>query len=263
MAGVKNKRARKVQVQQSLPYRDKNGQRRGGARKGAGRPPKGPRSSERHKERLDLTGRDPILITLRVAKAVGNLRSRQMYQAIGDALVTAADRTDFRIVHFSIQRTHLHMIVEAETKRALSRGMQGFLISAARHINSKIVMSSGKSRRGVVFEDRYHANVLTSPKQCRNAIAYVLNNWRRHREHQASFASTWLVDPFSSAVNFGGWKELEDSAFLFPVRKTYDRLHTVTPQTWLLKTGWIRHGLIGATEVPGPSSDLVGRPVVR
>ncbi|MDB4953608.1 MAG: hypothetical protein JWO36_1177 [Myxococcales bacterium] len=254
MAGNLNTCARKVHVQQNLRYRDRNGQRRGGPRNGAGRPPKGPRSSERHETRAELTGRDPILVTVRVSKEVGNLRRRKVYRAVRFALDTAARRIDFRVVHFSLQRTHLHLIVEADSKLALSRGMQGFLISAARHINSEIVMSSGKTRRGVVFPDRYHASVLTSPKQCRNAISYVLNNWRRHKEDRASFANAWVVDPFSSAVNFGGWVELEDSPFLFPVRKTYERLHTVTPQTWLLKIGWARHGSIGAKEVPGRPS---------
>lgn len=198
-----------------------------------------------------LSGRHPILVTVRVAKEVGNLRKRQVYRAIRYALYAAANRDNFRVVHFSLQRTHLHLIVEASNKEALSRGMQGLLISAARHINSEIKMSSGKSRRGVVFPDRYHATVLKSPKQCRNAISYVLNNWRRHKEDQSELTSTWVVDPFSSAVNFGGWRELEDSPFLFPVRKTYERLHTCRPQTWLLSIGWTKHGLIGATEIPG------------
>jgi REP element-mobilizing transposase RayT len=251
MEGPKAKRARKVHVQQGLRYLDRNGQRRGGKRKGAGRPPKGSRSSEKHKERALLSGRHPILVTVRVAKEVGNLRKRQVYRAIRYALYAAANRDNFRVVHFSLQRTHLHLIVEASNKEALSRGMQGLLISAARHINSEIKMSSGKSRRGVVFPDRYHATVLKSPKQCRNAISYVLNNWRRHKEDQSELTSTWVVDPFSSAVNFGGWRELEDSPFLFPVRKTYERLHTCRPQTWLLSIGWTKHGLIGATEIPG------------
>src|SRR4051794_20273518 len=121
MAGVNNRRARKVHAQQELPKLDRSGQRRGGARKGAGRPRKGARSSERHETRAQLTGRDPILVTVRVAKAVGSLRKRQIYRALRFALITVAVREDFRIVHFSLQRTHLHLIVEATSKRALSR----------------------------------------------------------------------------------------------------------------------------------------------
>ena len=239
-------KARKRHVQQELPLK-----RRGGKRPGAGRPPKGNRSSERHKTRPKLTGREPILITARIEKNVGNLRRRGIYHALRFALYATTLRDDFRVVHFSIQRTHLHMIVEAKSKEALSRHMQGLLISAARHINIAITTETGKQRRGRVVADRYHASVLRSPRQVRNAVNYVLNNWRRHGEHRAKFARTWLLDPYSSAVSFGGWKELEGKLFLFPIPETYEPLLVCVPKTWLLRVGWERGGPIPATAVPG------------
>jgi putative transposase len=247
-------RARKRHVQQQLRLkRDKNGQLRGGRRPGAGRRPRGVRSSERHKARPRLTGRDPILVTVRIDREVGNLRRRGIYHALRFALYATALREDFRVVHFSIQRTHLHMIVEAQSKRALSRGMQGLLISAARQINGAVEVETGVRRRGRVVSDRYHARTLTSPKAVRRAIAYVLNNWRRHGEHERGVAKGWLVDPFSTGASFGGWKELEDKLFLFPLRESYQPLMMCYPQTWLLRVGWERHGLVGAREIPGPA----------
>jgi hypothetical protein len=61
---------------------------------------------------------------MRVVPAVGSLRRRRMYKAMRDASITAALRERFRIVHISLQRTHVHMLVEAETRAALARGMQ-------------------------------------------------------------------------------------------------------------------------------------------
>ena len=247
-------RTRKRHVQQSFELRrDKNGQRRGlSTHERTGRPARGPRSSERHKRREPLTGRDPILVTVRVDKDVGNLRRGRIYHALRFALYATALRDDFRVVHFSIQRTHLHMIVEASSKEALSRHMKGLLISAAKHINGAVTVERGARRRGRVVSDRYHASVLTTPRQVRNAVKYVLNNWRKHGEHREAVARTWLLDPFSSAVNFGGWKELEGKLFLFSVRETYKPLFTCLPKTWLLRDGWERRGLIGAREIPGP-----------
>jgi REP element-mobilizing transposase RayT len=96
-----------------------------------------------------------------------------MYKAMRDASIIAALRERFRIVHISLQRTHVHMLVEAETKAALARGMQGFQISAARNINT--VLGDGKRRRrGKVFAERYHLEVITSPTRARHALAYVL-----------------------------------------------------------------------------------------
>src|SRR3954454_22500922 len=112
--------------------------KRGGKRRGAGRPPKGKRSGSPHEERPFLHARYPVHVTLRAISAVGNLRRRCVYQAIREATLTTARREDFRIVHLSIQRTHVHLLVEADDKRALAAGMQGFQISAAKHLNAAI-----------------------------------------------------------------------------------------------------------------------------
>src|ERR1700712_368065 len=104
--------------------------KRGGKRRGAGRPPKGERAGSPHKQRPYLHARFPVHVVLRVVRAVGNLRRRCVYQAIRDATLTTARREDFRIVHLSLQRTHVHLLVEADDKGALSAGMQGFQISA-------------------------------------------------------------------------------------------------------------------------------------
>ena len=149
----------------------------------------------------------------------------------------------------SLQRTHVHMIVEAEHLAALSRGMQGFLISAARHINTALG-DGGKRRRGQVFADRYHLEVITTPTRARHAISYVLNNFRKHGEDREGLASTWLVDPFSTGILFPDWKELQDHAWMWPLRETYDPLIVRRPATWLLAEGWKVAGEISAREVP-------------
>src|SRR5258708_464222 len=110
----------------------------GGKRRGAGRPPKGKWAGEPHKERPYLHARDPVHVVLRTVGAVGTLRRRCVYQAIREATLTTARREDFRIVQLSIQRTHIHLLVEAKHKAALAAGMQGFQISAAKHLNAAI-----------------------------------------------------------------------------------------------------------------------------
>ncbi|HEX7843170.1 MAG TPA: transposase, partial [Kofleriaceae bacterium] len=116
--------------------------KRGGKRRGAGRPPKGKRAGSPHKARPFLHARYPVHVVLRVVGAVGSLRRRCVYQAVREATLTTARRENFRIVHLSIQRTHLHLLVETNPKDALASGMQGFQISAAKHLNAAI--SKGK-----------------------------------------------------------------------------------------------------------------------
>ena len=106
-------------------------------------------------------------------------------------------------------------------------------------------------RKGTVFPDRYHEEIIATPRQARNALCYVLNNWRKHREDQRAVAANWLVDPFSSGWAFGGWAERSESPFAWKTRETYEPMLTAYPQTWLLREGWRRGGgPVSAYEVP-------------
>src|SRR5580765_338366 len=219
--------------------------KRGGKRRGAGRPPKGARAGAPHKERPFLQARYPVHVSLRVVSAVGNLRRRCVYQAIREATLTTARRENFRIIHLSIQRTHVHLLVEASDKAALARGMQGFQISAAKHLNAAISKEKpGPRRRGAVFPDRYHAEIITSPRQARSALSYLMNNWRRHQEDLRAPMSGWTIDWFSSAVMFPGWAEYGDEPFLWRGPATYDPFVVYQPRTWLLREGWKKAGAI-------------------
>ena len=241
MAGARSKRCKR-HVQQVLF-------KHGGRRKGAGRKPTGPRAGASHQRRPKVTASDVLHVVLRVAPAVGSLRRRSMYKAMRDATVTAAMRERIRIVHISLQRTHVHLLVEAADKAALARGMQGFQISAARNINTALGVD-GHRRRGAVFVDRYHLVVIKTPRQTRHVLAYVLANWRKHGEDRDGLARTWLVDPFSSGVMCPDWQELEDQAMMWPIRSTYDPMIVYRPRSWLLREGWKRGGPISARGVP-------------
>jgi REP element-mobilizing transposase RayT len=228
--------------------------KRGGKRRGAGRKPKGRRAGSPHKARPELKARYPVHVVLRVIGAVGNLRRRFTYRAIREATLTTARREEFRIVHVSIQRTHVHLLVEADHKRALASGMQGFQISAAKHLNAAISKGkSGPRRRGTVFPDRYYAEIITSPRQARHALAYVLVNWRKHQEDRTLPMSEWKLDWFSTAAMFPGWAEYapyDEEPFLWRGPQTYDPLVVYQPRTWLLRDGWKKSGPISCREVP-------------
>jgi putative transposase len=146
----------------------------GGKRRGAGRKPKGHRPGARHDVRPEHDRRNPVHVTIRVVGSVDGLRRRDMYLALREATIVTAKRADFRIVHMSIQRDHVHLIVEADHKDALSKGIRGFSISAARQINRAITARGGERRTGRVISDRFHARPLTSPRAVRNTLAYVL-----------------------------------------------------------------------------------------
>ena len=214
---------------------------RGGARVGAGRPPKGARAGVSHGPRPVLRARHPVHVVLRVVGDVGSLRRRDAYHAIRWATHVAARREDFRIVQLSIQRTHLHLLVEAKDRHALAKGMQSFQVSAAKLLNGAI-RKDGRRRRGSVFQDRYHATMITSPRQARHVLLYVLANWRKHGEDRAEAVRDWKLDWFSSAPMFPDWTEYGDETFLWSFPPTYEPLLVFRPRTWLLREGWKKHG---------------------
>ncbi|MBL8622087.1 MAG: transposase, partial [Myxococcales bacterium] len=205
------KRARQLGLPRTegAPRRASNPTGHGGKRAGAGRkrtlpgPPRG-----KHRARPFHDRRLPVHVVLRVTRQVGRLRRPQAYTAVRAAMIALVGRADFRVVHLSIQRHHIHLLCEADDRRALANGVRALCVSTARRLNALIVEEPGVPRRGRVFTDRYHATTLGKPRQARHALAYVLNNWRRHREDHAGVGQRRApLDRYASGVAFAGWAE--------------------------------------------------------
>ncbi len=207
----------------------------GGARPRSGPKPKGARPGVSHHGRPEITRQTPVHVTARVLPHVWNLRSRRALEVVERALAGARAWREFRIVHFAVLGEHLHLIVEADDNRALSEGMQGLSVRIAKGFNRMM------GRRGKVFADRFHAHVLRTPSEVRNALAYVLLNHRSHMNRIGAPAPSAL-DRFSSAASFDGWREGP------PLQPA---VVTSKPETWLLRTGWRRRGLLSTREFPG------------
>jgi hypothetical protein len=158
------------------------------------------------------------------------------------ALEKARERFGFRLVHYSVQGNHIHLIAEAADRRALSRGMQGLAIRVARRVNGRV------ERSGRLFAERYHARALRTPLEVRRALVYVLQNERRHLAERGLGLPPWRLDPCSSAAEFDGFRPLPGVGP--PSPSLPGRRITVAPRCYLLRRGWKRHGLIGLDEVP-------------
>jgi len=247
----------------------------GGARRGAGRKPKGARALVAHDTRPQHKARFPLLITSRLLPGLPSLRRASEAARVRSAIAAAnlaarglaesqearhgdrASPTDppFQVVHHSIQSNHLHLIVEAADRAALTSGLRGLLIRIAHGLNRLW------EHRGAVFADRFHERELQNPRQVRNALVYVLQNLRKHGICVAG------PDPLSSGPEFDGWLPASVRARESGVRSgpaegggaasrspitllRAARAETPTPRTWLLGAGWRRHGLIDPDERP-------------
>jgi putative transposase len=89
-----------------------------------------------------------------------------------------------------------------------------------------------------VFADRYHDRVLRTPREVRVVLVYVLRNARKHQAEGLAIANvTGPIDLYSSAPWFDGWQ------ITITVRGA-PACPVTSARTWLLKTGWRRHGLL-------------------
>lgn len=203
----------------------------GGKRKGAGRPNRSGEVSHRKREKIDLT--KPVHITLHLEKKTANLRNSEILVEFRKAII-AAKPFGLSVLHYSLQKNHLHMIVEAPKTDALGRGMKSFGSRFAKAIR-KIIGGNGR-----IFAGRFHAHVLKTPTEMRRALAYVLLNYSKHTkliEH---------IDDYSSGYAFQHWRELighrVKGVMADQLRGRYrsEWPELSPPQSWMARIGWQR-----------------------
>jgi REP-associated tyrosine transposase len=205
----------------------------GGRRARAGRRRSTRRPTPRHFTRPFLDARHPVHVTLRAREGLPSFRSLTVFAELSRALA-AAHKSFFRVVEFSVQTDHIHLVVEAEGTLALTRGTQGLAIRCARAINRAV------HRRGRVWQHRYHAHQLRTPREVRAALVYVLLNFRKHLRAGPG------IDPRSSGPWFDGW--------VVGPPPLGEPSPVVPPRTWLAAVGWRRAGgPIDWRESPAPA----------
>ena len=198
----------------------------------------------------------PCHVTLKVRRGIPSLRKWKVVREIERTFRIACSRKDFRLVEYSIQNDHAHLIVEADNRKALASGMKSIAGRFAFAVNRALGRSTGK-----VLADRYHLRVLPTPREVRNGLGYVLLNARRHAAKRiarlrkrgvvvAPLPSLGILDPASSARWFAGWIEdlLLDRS---PPPGLGAEPAVARAKTWLLGVGWRIHGLLDPNAIPG------------
>jgi putative transposase len=171
-----------------------------------------------------------VHLTLRARAGLPSLRKPKVFAAVRGAIAQAS-RESFRVVHFSVQGNHMHLMVEANDRDSLRAGAHGLGIRAARAINKSL------SRRGAVWDDRYHTRALTTPREVRHGLVYVLMNVYKHDPNARPG-----IDPCSSAPWFDGFRDRAPNLV--------DPPPTRSARTWLATNGWRRRGLLSTSDHP-------------
>ncbi len=228
----------------------------GGRRPNAGRKPgPGKRRNTPHRARPEHFARHPVHVTLR--SAFRPLRSQHVFPTLRIAFARAnrRDPERFRIVHFSVQYDHVHLLVEARDKAALSAGVRSVSIRIARYVNELV------GRRGRLWADRWFGRDLTTERAVRVALVYILANFRKHARARLPVG----IDRFSSGSWFDGFRgfrpERDPPPWVrrgpppFPNATARSDLAWVVrpPRSLLASVAWRRLGLIRLDEAPSSS----------
>jgi len=155
-----------------------------------------PRRSNKvpHTKRPEVRG--ACHVVLRVVRGLPWLRTPKTYRVLEGALRKANQKAGFSLAQYSVQGDHLHLLIEAQDKRALARGMQGLLISVAKRLNRL-----WRRKKGSVFADRYFSRLVEGFRPLRTVLKYIHNNGRKH----GVWGSSTQPDPYSSGRWFRSW----------------------------------------------------------
>lgn len=183
-----------------------------------------------HMARADHRAERPVHVTMRVRCRC--LRTQAVFPAVRAVLGAVNRRRPdaFRVVEFSVQSNHIHLIVEADSRTELVSGMRSLAIRLALNVNRAL------KRRGSLLDGRWHGHELTTPREVRHALVYVLANGAKHGVHGHT------RDAFSSAPYFRGFSDV--------VTPPGGEPPNVAAKTWLLRIGWQKWGLIAISERP-------------
>ncbi|MEE8468931.1 MAG: hypothetical protein V3T22_10765 [Planctomycetota bacterium] len=184
-----------------------------------------------------LAPRFPVHVTMKVDPSLPGLRQRTAFAALLRAFVAGCagpvHTGGFRLVHFSVQRDRVHLLVEAKDREHLSRGLQGLQVRMAKGLNR------AWGRKGKVFPERFSERILCTTLEVKDVLECML--WNAHergapRGHR-SRPKPGLHDPYASGAWLRGWKR----GMRPPVPE--GPTPVMEAETWLLRVGWKRHGL--------------------
>lgn len=210
-----------------------------------------------HKPRDAHDRHHPVHVSMRRVERAPSFRSERIFRTILGQLARLK-RRGVRVVHYSVQHDHLHLIVEGESRLDISSQMRKLFSSIALAVNDVA------KRRGSLFRDRHHRVELDNPTKTRNALVYVVFNDRKHHAQNGGAISDDFFRDFDdrSSVAWLGPEAWDERAGPSPawVARIRARDGDVdghgpalsAPRTWFAQAGWrIRGGgALGPYELP-------------
>ena len=154
--------------------------------KGAGRPALND-IGIRHVKRPKISKLTALHLTIKVRSNKADIKSKSILKALHHAIKRARLKK-LKIIHYTLEYNHLHVLVECHNNKILHQGMQAFGISLSKAINRI------KRLKGAVYKHRYHFRKCTSRRDYKNVLHYIFANGVKHKRTSS------YIDPYNSFV---------------------------------------------------------------
>lgn len=206
----------------------------GGAREGAGRPPK--TGKAKHQTRPEISDKIPLHITVRLRKDMPSMRTKKAFKLFRKAVIRARLQ-GLRVLEFAVLGNHWHFLAEADSKLALSRGMRSLNIQIAKGLKKL----SGALAMWVAVQDRYDAKLLKTPTQVRNALTYIFANAAKHFKRREVFDWYCSFSVFNGPLKILKTPEYNWSRPELTLEQQDWLLGMLSePRSWMARYGWQR-----------------------
>lgn len=139
----------------------------------------------RHTSRPLLRRPSSLHLTVKIKKNKADIKTKVVLSILKRAIMNARKR-GLRVVHYSLEYDHVHLLIEADNNRVLGKGMQAFGVTLAKAINRM------RRLKGEVYKHRYHFRQITNARDLKNVMKYIFNNGLKHKTAKS------VVNPFNS-----------------------------------------------------------------
>jgi len=189
--------------------------KRGGRRPGSGRKRIHSKGVS-HQRRERVTTKQALHVNFKVRTSI---RNKECLQILKRSIQNARSH-GLRVLHFSLESNHIHLILEASNNTVLTKGMRSLTITFAKGVE-----------KGRIQIERYHLHVLRTLRETKNAIHYVLFNHQKHKglktAHVSAYSSLGLIEDLRS---------LAKSANMTVILKGLKQINFLdAPQSWLAR----------------------------
>ena len=172
-----------------------------------------------HQSRPTLPKDRPLHVTIKFdKKKIATLRNKLFYREIRKSF-HRLHLSGVRLIEFSVQKDHIHFLLESANKIVLGKAMRALSISLSKRFSLLL------NRKIKALKSRYHLHILNTLKELKNARQYILNNSAKHTSNSNS------DDLYFSRADFTLFKPNRDLLeFLDDLKSVLD-----LPHFWVTK----------------------------